>query len=84
MWVPRFRPAVDASAVAGVRAVELAKLFDGGFLMRFIFLLLAMLMVFVWIGAFVMYHVASFFVHAFLILAVVFFVIHLVSGRRST
>lgn len=52
--------------------------------MRFIFLLLALLMLFVWIGAFVVFHVAAFFVHVFLIFAVVFFVIHLVSGRRST
>lgn len=52
--------------------------------MRFIFLMLAILMVFVWIGAFVVYHVAALFIHVFLILAVVFLVIHLVSGRQST
>ena len=75
---------MDASADAGFRAIKLAESFVGGLLLRFIFLPLAIVMVFVWIGAFVVFHVAAFFVHVFLIFAVVFFVIHLVSGRRST
>ena len=75
---------LDALTDAGFRAIRPAESFVGGLLMRFIFLLLAILMVFVWIGAFIVFHVAAFFVHVFLIFAVIFFVIHLVSGRRST
>jgi hypothetical protein len=52
--------------------------------MRFIFLMLAILMVFVWVGAFVVFHVAALFIHVFLVLAVVFLVIHLMSGRQPT
>jgi len=51
--------------------------------MRFIFLVLALLLFFTWIGAFVVFHVAAALIHVFLILAVVFLVIHLVSGRRA-
>ena len=54
----------------------------GGFLMRFIFLVLALLMFFVWVGAFVVFHVAALFIHV--VLALVFLAIHLVSGRRTT
>ncbi|HXA78083.1 MAG TPA: DUF5670 family protein [Candidatus Acidoferrales bacterium] len=52
--------------------------------MRFIFLTLALLMLFSWVGAFVVFHVAAFFIHILLVLALIFFVIHLVSGRRAT
>jgi len=52
--------------------------------MRFIFLTLALLMFFVWVGAFVVFHVAAFFIHILLVLALIFLVIHLVSGRRTT
>ncbi len=52
--------------------------------MRFVFLGLAILRFFVWIGAFVVFHVAAFLIHLLLILAVIFLVIHLVSGRRAT
>jgi hypothetical protein len=36
-----------------------------------------------WIGAFVVFHVAGALIHVLIVLAVVFFVIHLVSGRRA-
>jgi hypothetical protein len=52
--------------------------------MRFIFLTLALLMFFVWVGAFVVFHVAAFFIHVLLVLALIFLVIHLVRGRRTT
>jgi hypothetical protein len=52
--------------------------------MRFIFLMLALLMFFVWVGAFVVFHVAALFIHILLALALIFLVIHIVSGRRAT
>ena len=52
--------------------------------MRTIFLVLALLMLFAWIGAFIVFHVVAFFVHILLVLALIFIVIHLVSGRRTT
>jgi hypothetical protein len=50
----------------------------------FIWLELAVLLVFAWIGSFVMYHVAGFLIHLLLIFAVISLVIHLFTGRRST
>lgn len=50
--------------------------------MRFLFLALALFFVIVWISAFVLFHVAAFFVHVFLILAVVFLIVHLFRPRR--
>jgi hypothetical protein len=52
--------------------------------MRFIFLVLALLMFFAWVGAFFVFHVAALFIHVLLVLALVFLAIHLVSGRRTT
>jgi len=49
----------------------------------FIWLALAVLLVFAWIGSFVMYHVAGFLIHLLLIFAVISLVIHLFTGRRS-
>jgi Family of unknown function (DUF5670) len=51
--------------------------------MRFLFLTLALFMFFAWIGAFVVFHVAAFLVHLLLVLALIFFVIHLFRGRDS-
>ena len=51
--------------------------------MRFIFLALALVLFFTWVGAFVVFHVAAALIHLLLILAVVFLVIHLFSGRRA-
>jgi len=51
--------------------------------MRFIFLGLALLFVFIWITAFVAFHVAGFFIHVFLILALLFFIVHLLRPRRA-
>jgi hypothetical protein len=51
--------------------------------MRFIFLALALVLFFAWIGAFVVFHVAAALIHVLIILAVVFLVIHLFSGRQA-
>ena len=51
--------------------------------MRFLFLVLALLLFFTWVGAFVIFHVAGGLLHLLLILAVVFLVIHLVRGRSA-
>lgn len=50
--------------------------------MRFLFLTVALILFFTWIGAFVVFHVAAALIHLLLVLAVVFFVIHLFSNRR--
>jgi len=51
--------------------------------MRFLFLAVALILFFMWIGAFVVFHVAAALIHLLLILAVIFFIVHLVSGRRA-
>jgi hypothetical protein len=48
-----------------------------------IWLALAVLLFFAWIGSFVMYHVAGFLIHLLLILALISLVIHLFTGRRA-
>jgi hypothetical protein len=50
----------------------------------FIWLAIAMLLVFAWIGSFVMYHVAGFLIHLLLIFALISLVIHLFTGRSAT
>lgn len=50
----------------------------------FIWLALALLLLFAWIGSFVMYHVAGFLIHMLLIFALISLVIHLFTGRRVT
>ena len=51
--------------------------------MRFAFLGLAFLFVFIWAIAFVAFHVAGFLIHIFLILALIFFVVHLFRRRPA-
>src|SRR5579871_2844629 len=51
--------------------------------MRFVWLVLALMMLFAWIGGFVVYHVAGFMIHLLLIFAVILLVIHLFSSRSS-
>ena len=51
--------------------------------MRFVFLALALLMFFIWIGAFVVFHVAAAIVHVLLVLAIVFFIIHIMGRIRT-
>jgi hypothetical protein len=51
--------------------------------MRFVFLVFALLLFFTWIGAFVVFHVAAAMIHLLLLLALIFFLIHLFSGRKA-
>lgn len=46
-------------------------------MMRFLLLSLAFFFFIVWILAFIVYHVAGFFIHILLILALIFIVVHL-------
>jgi hypothetical protein len=54
-----------------------------GVLMRFVFLAVALVLFFTWIGAFVVFHVAAALIHLLLIVAVIFFLLHLFGGRRA-
>jgi hypothetical protein len=54
------------------------------FMRGFIWLALALLLLFAWIGSFIMYHVAGFLIHLLLIFALISLVIHLFTGRRVT
>ena len=51
--------------------------------MRFIFLALALVLFFTWIGAFVVFHVAGALIHILLVLAVISLVVHLIRGRSN-
>jgi hypothetical protein len=51
--------------------------------MRFMWLLLALVLVFAWIGGFVVYHAAGFAIHILLILAVISIIMQLFSGKRT-
>lgn len=48
----------------------------------FIWLALAILLFFAWIGSFIVYHVAGFLIHLLLLFALVSVILHLVRGRR--
>ena len=47
------------------------------------FLILALILVLAWIGGFVVFHVAGFFIHVLLILAVISIIMHFVRGSAS-
>jgi hypothetical protein len=49
----------------------------------FIWLAIAVLLIFAWLGSFVMYHVAGFLIHLLLIFALISLVIHLFTGGRA-
>jgi uncharacterized protein DUF5670 len=51
--------------------------------MRFVFLAVGVILFFSWIGAFVVFHVAAALIHLLLIVAVLFFLVHLFTGRRA-
>jgi hypothetical protein len=50
----------------------------------FIWLTIAVLLLFAWIGSFIVYHVAGFLIHLLLIFAVIALVIQVFTGRRVT
>ena len=52
--------------------------------MRFVFLALALLFFFIWIGAFIVFHVAAALIHLLLIGAVIFLIVAYVGGFGST
>jgi Family of unknown function (DUF5670) len=45
-------------------------------------LALAIILILLWVGGFLIFHIAAFALHILLIVAVVVFVIHLINGRR--
>ena len=47
------------------------------------FMLIALLLLLLWAGGFLMFHVASGLIHLLLLFAVVSFVVHLVTGSRT-
>ena len=50
--------------------------------MRLVFLGLALVCFFAWIGAFIVFHVAGLLIHVLLLLALIFLIGHLFSGHR--
>ena len=59
-------------------------LLPGGKMRGFVWLAIAALLLFAWIGSFIVYHVAGFLIHLLLIFAVIALVIQLFTGRRVT
>ena len=51
--------------------------------MRYGFLALALLLFFIWIGAFLVFHVVGALIHIVLVVALVLFVLHLFRGKRT-
>jgi Family of unknown function (DUF5670) len=47
------------------------------------FLLIAILLLLAWAGGFLMFHVASALIHVLLVLAVLSFIFHFITGRRA-
>ncbi len=47
------------------------------------FMVIALLLLLLWVGGFLMFHVASGLIHLLLLFAVVSFVVHLVTGSRT-
>jgi Family of unknown function (DUF5670) len=50
----------------------------------FVWIAIAVLLLFAWIGSFVMYHVAGFLIHLLLLFALISLLIHLFTGKRTT
>jgi len=51
--------------------------------MRYGLLGLAIVLFFVWIGAFLVFHVVGALIHLVLLVAIILFVVHLFAGRRE-
>ena len=47
------------------------------------FLILAIVLVVMWLGGFVMFHTAGFLIHLLLLFAVISLIMHFVTGRRA-
>ena len=48
------------------------------------FLVLFVILLVLWLGGFLAFHIAGALIHVLLILAVIALIVHLVSGRRKT
>ena len=48
------------------------------------FLGIALLLFVLWLGGFLMFHIAGFFIHLLLIFAVIALIVHLFSGSKSS
>jgi hypothetical protein len=48
------------------------------------FLIIALVLVLLWIGGFVVFHTAGFLIHLLLLLAVISIIFHFLRGRSST
>ena len=57
--------------------------FTGGKMRFGPFMVIALLLLLLWAGGFLMFHVASGLIHLLLLFAVVAFVVHLVTGSRT-
>lgn len=51
--------------------------------MRYLLLAIAILLFFVWIAAFLLFHIVGALIHLLLVAALILFVVHLFSRRRS-
>jgi Family of unknown function (DUF5670) len=52
--------------------------------MRYLFLALALVLFFVWIASFLIFHIVGALIHLLLVVALILFVAHLFSHRRAT
>lgn len=52
-------------------------------IMRYGLLVIALLLFFAWIGAFLVFHIVGALIHIVLVLAIIFFIVHLCSSRRA-
>ncbi len=48
------------------------------------FLILALVLILLWVGGFVVFHTAGFFIHLLLVFAVISIIFHFLRGRSST
>ncbi|MEO6816469.1 MAG: lmo0937 family membrane protein [Edaphobacter sp.] len=47
------------------------------------FLILAVVLIILWLGGFFVLHISSFLIHLLIIFAVISFIMHFVTGKRS-
>ena len=47
------------------------------------FLILAVVLIILWLGGFLVLHISSFLIHLLIIFAIISFIMHFVTGKRS-
>ncbi len=47
------------------------------------FLILAVVLLVLWLGGFLVFHISSFFIHLLILFAIISVIMHFVSGRRT-